>query len=126
MPVVDPTREQVQALAALPDTGPVQMINLLAFAVPDGAATYARYAEAAGPHLEAAGARVVSTGAARAVVIGEDAAPWWDAILVVEYPSIAAFLGMVMSPEYQEITKLRTAALTRAELIATVPGTFAA
>ena len=52
-------------------------------------------------------------------MIGDGERPWWDAILVVEYPSPAAFLKMVADPDYLEVHKHREAALDRAELIAT-------
>ncbi len=45
----------------------------------------------------------------------------WDAVLLVRYPSRAAFLQMVADPEYQRISHLRTAALHEAVLQATSP-----
>ncbi len=45
----------------------------------------------------------------------------WDALLLVRYPSRAAFCRMVADPEYQRITHLRTAALSEAVLQATAP-----
>jgi uncharacterized protein (DUF1330 family) len=116
---VEPSEEQLAALAALPDDQPVVMINLLAFAGAEGAASYARYASEVQPHLERAGATVRYLGAARQVVIGPGERPWWDTIIVVEYPSIASFLEMIASPEYQAVHAHREAGLERAELIAT-------
>lgn len=124
MPSVDPTPEQVAALVASQHEGPVQMINLLQFKPGGGVASYERYVAEVQPHLAAVGGRAVSFGAARQVVIGEDERPWWDAILTVEYPSVAAFLQMATSEGYQEIAHHRTDALSRAELIATAPGTL--
>ena len=49
------------------------------------------------PHLDAVGGRVIAHSATRQMVIGEQERPWWDAILTVEYPSIAAFILMVTS-----------------------------
>lgn len=121
---VDPTREQVAALTQSRHEGPVQMINLLRFEPDGGRESYQRYAEEVVPHLEAVGARLVAQSAVRQVVVGDDERPWWDAILTVEYPSVEAFLKMVTSEGYQAITDLRTNALTRAELIATAPGTL--
>ncbi|MTD44823.1 DUF1330 domain-containing protein [Conexibacter sp. W3-3-2] len=118
---VDPTGAQISALAKSTHAGPVQMINLLQFAPDGGRAGYGRYAEAVQPHLERVGARVVAMSEVELLVIGDDERPWWDAILTVEYPSIAAFLQMVGDPGYQAITHLRTTALTRAELVATAP-----
>ena len=49
----------------------------------------------------------------------------WDAVMLVKYPSRSAFLEMVSDPEYQEISKLRTAALEDAVLQPTRPWTGA-
>ena len=45
----------------------------------------------------------------------------WDAVLLVRYPHREAFSRMVADPEYQQVTSLRTEALTEAVLQATVP-----
>jgi uncharacterized protein (DUF1330 family) len=45
----------------------------------------------------------------------------WDAVLLVRYPSRDAFTRMVADPEYQEVTDLRSRALTEAVLRATMP-----
>ena len=123
---IDPTPEQVDALVQSRHEGPVQMINLLRFKPDGGQASYARYVEAVQPHLEAVGAFAVAHSATRQVVIGDEERPWWDAILTVEYPSVQAFVSMVTSEGYQAIAHHRTHALTRAELIATAPGTLEA
>lgn len=122
---IDPTHEQVAALVASPHQGPVHMINLLQFRPDGGLAGYQRYMQEVQTHLDAVGGRAVAFSATRQVVIGDEERPWWDAILTVEYPSIAAFVQMVTSEAYQAITHHRTEALTRAELIATAPGTLA-
>jgi uncharacterized protein (DUF1330 family) len=122
MPVVDPSPEQVMALTQSSLQGPVQMINLLQFRPDGGIESYQRYTVEVQPHLDAVGGRVVAHSATHQMVIGEDERPWWDAILTVEYPSVQAFLQMVVSDGYQSIAHHRTRALTRAELIATAPG----
>lgn len=116
---IRPTAEQSALLAELPGEQPVVMINLLQFKQPDGAAHYERYAREVRPHLEAVGARGLYGGTANAFVIGDGPRPWWDAILVVEYPMPAAFVQMVTSAEYAEVHVHRAAALEHAELIAT-------
>ena len=126
MTAIDPTAEQLSALAAADDDAPVVMINLLQFTGAEGVASYERYMAAVQPHLERVGARAVSAGAARQVVIGDGERPWWDAIIVVEYPSIAAFFAMIAHEGYQAIGYLRSDALRRAELIATTPGAISA
>ncbi len=46
----------------------------------------------------------------------------WDKVLMVEYPSRAAFVKMVSDPAFQDIGKDRVAALEEMVLIATTPG----
>ena len=116
---VIPTSDPRELLAGLPADEPVVMINLLQFKQPDGVEHYKLYARGVVVHLEGVGGRVLYSGSARAFVIGDGERPWWDAILVVEYPSPAAFLKMVADPDYLEVHKHREAALDRAELIAT-------
>lgn len=123
---IDPTPDQVASFVQSAHEGPVQMINLLQFKPDGGRESYGRYAEEVQVHLDAVGARIVAHSSVREVVIGEAERPWWDAILTVEYPSVAKFIEMVTSEGYQAIAGYRTDALTRAELIATAPGTLEA
>lgn len=120
MASIEPTAEQITALitAAQTDTDPVVMINLLKFA-PDGAASYERYGKEVQPHLEKVGASVLYSGTPSQVVIGAEATPWWDAIVVVQYPSRNAFIAMVTDPGYQAVGAHRTNALLDSKLIAT-------
>jgi uncharacterized protein (DUF1330 family) len=76
-----PTPEQVAALAARQADG--------------GRESYLRYTREVAPHLQRVGGTVHYAGASPGVVIGDGEKPWWDAIIVVEYPSPAAFLDMV-------------------------------
>lgn len=115
---LEPTAEQFEALAARPADEPVVMINLLQFS-DGGRDSYLRYAHEVGPHLQRVGGTVRYAGTEPAQVIGEGATPWWDAIVVVEYPSPAAFLDMVSNEEYRKSHEHRTSALQRGDLIAT-------
>jgi uncharacterized protein (DUF1330 family) len=91
----------------------VAMLNLLAFREDGGRERYSEYGAAVAPLLEKVGGRVLFAGPASPAVIGADS---WDMVALVEYPTRAAFLEMIGSPEYQEIAHLRTEALERAEL----------
>lgn len=113
------TPEQFAALAARPADGPVVMVNLLQFTKEGGLERYLQYGREVAPHLERVGARVVYGGTAPAVIIGEGGRPWWDAILIVEYPSPSAFAEMVTDAEYAKVHEHRAAALDRGDLIAT-------
>ncbi|MGE2691105.1 DUF1330 domain-containing protein [Mycolicibacterium pulveris] len=115
---LEPTAQQIEALAARPADEPVVMVNLLRFK-DGGRDSYLRYAHEVGPHLQRVGGTVRYAGAAPTQVIGEGTEPWWDAILVVEYPSPAAFLDMVTDEDYRRIHEYRSAALERGDLIAT-------
>jgi uncharacterized protein (DUF1330 family) len=64
-------------------------------------------------------------GTAPTVVIGEGEEPSWDAIIVVEYPSPAAFIDMVTNEEYLKIHQHRAVGLDRGDLIATSVWTMA-
>ncbi len=116
---LDPTTEQFAALAARPADAPVLMVNLLKFKAQGGLESYQRYGREAAPHLERVGASVRYAGTAPAFVIGAGEKPWWDAILVVEYPTPQAFIDMVTTPEYAQVHEHRAAALERGDLIAT-------
>src|SRR5262245_11541285 len=113
------TPEQFAALAARPADTPLVMVNLLKFREDGGLQSYLRYAQAAAPHLERVGATVRYGGTAPAIIIGDGELPWWDAILIVEYPSPAAFIEMVTNEEYLEAHEHRAAALDCGDLIAT-------
>ena len=63
---------------------------------------------------------MIYAGDGHTVLVAEDGQDW-DAVLLVRYPSRQAFSQMVADPDYQQVTALRTAALTEATLQATVP-----
>jgi uncharacterized protein (DUF1330 family) len=102
------------------DDGPVVMLNLIALQPDGGLERYGLYGEAVAPILERIGGRLLFSGAGGAALIGAEQE--WDLVLLVEYPSRAAFLGMIGSPEYQAIAHLRTEAITASELRPLEPG----
>ena len=126
---IGPTKEQIKALLDSDLGTPVVMLNLLKFAEradgdggdgsksSSGRESYARYGDRVRSMLEETGARVLFQGRADSVVIGGDADDW-DAVILVEYPSRAAFIEMTSSPKYQQVSKDRTAGLADSRLIA--------
>ncbi|HSS24541.1 MAG TPA: DUF1330 domain-containing protein [Mycobacterium sp.] len=116
---LEPTAEQFAALTARPEGAPVVMVNLLKFKTPGGLESYQRYGREVAPHLERVGATVRYAGTAPAFVIGDSEKPWWDAILIVEYSTPAAFIDMVTTQEYAKVHEHRAAGLERGDLIAT-------
>jgi uncharacterized protein (DUF1330 family) len=128
---VEPSAERLAAFTADADTaGAIVMINLLRYrdraayplgidAAPcPGREAYQRYVAHVAPMLAAVGGRIVWFGNVKHTVIAPDGERWDDAILV-EYPSRAAFLGMVSRPDYQQVAIHRTVALEDSRLIAT-------
>ena len=117
---VDPSGNDLKRLLEEDPGGPVVMLNLLRFAE-GGVESYVEYSR----HLRETflpryGAEVLYAGTGATVLVAEDGQSW-DAVVVVRYPDRAAFSRMVADPEYQEVTRLRTAALTEAVLQATTP-----
>ena len=96
------------------DDGPVVMLNLLALKPDGGLEKYMEYGAAVAPLLEGIGGRPLYTARGGRSLLGGDRV--WDLVLLVQYPSRAAFLGMVSSPEYEAIAHLRTEAITASEL----------
>ena len=106
---IDPTREQIEALAAGDMEAPITMINLLRFreqaGYPDdfeaepcsGEQAYGRYAEGALAAVAKVGGRPIWGADAHQVVIGPEAERW-DQAFLVHYPSRAKFLEMVADP----------------------------
>jgi uncharacterized protein (DUF1330 family) len=117
---VDPRGADLKRYLQEDPGGPVIMLNLLRFAE-GGRELYAQYAEALGTtFLRRYGGEVLYAGDGSTALVAEDGQAW-DAVLLVRYPSREAFSRMVADPEYQQVTELRTRALTEAVLQATTP-----
>jgi uncharacterized protein (DUF1330 family) len=126
MLAVYPTKAQLEALLASPETGPVVMLNLLRFkeraTSPDegvsGREAYLRYGAAMKELVEARGGRFLWQGEVGSQVIGEGAEGFHVAALV-EYPSRRAFVEIATSPEVAAIGVHRAAGLEGQWLLAT-------
>ena len=120
---IRPNKEQFIALVNAPDEGPVVMLNLLKFKdqSTDGASTggeeYKKYGDAAVEMIEARGGKVIWSGRAEQVLIG-DPTQDWDVVLLVQYPSRKDFVEMVSTPEYEQAHEHRESGLERTVLIA--------
>jgi len=124
---ITPNAEQFHDLAAATDEGPVVMLNLLKFKAradsgdaTSGEAAYRTYGDAAVAMIEERGGSVIWAGRADQVLIG-DPADDWDQVLLVQYPSRAAFLDMVSQPAYQEAHRHRESGLERTVVVACTP-----
>ena len=122
-----PDAGQLEAFVAGDAGVPIVMFNLLAYrerahyepGVPDGDVSgreaYQRYGRGIARLLLGVGARPIWLGRAETTLVGDPEA--WDEFAVVEYPSRAAFLGMVASSAYQAQLHHRDAGLSRTELV---------
>jgi uncharacterized protein (DUF1330 family) len=118
---IDPTGADLKRYLQEDPGGPVVMLNLLRFAPEGGRESYAKYAAALREsYLDKYGAEVIYAGQGSTAIVAEPGQAW-DAVLLVRYPSRAAFSRMVADPDYQQFTHFRTEALTEAVLQATVP-----
>ncbi len=119
-----PSDEQLKSFFARAGTGqdgPVVMVNLLKFreraAYPDGRdahlsgqEAYMRYGIEVAKLVSKLGGRMVFGGTVDGLMLGE-CEELWDHVALVEYPSRAAFMEMIMSPDYHAIEVHREAGL---------------
>jgi len=123
---IRPNRDQFRELLEAPDDGPVVMLNLLKFkelstgGASTGGAEYRKYGDVAVEMIEARGGKVIWTGRAEQVLIG-DPTEDWDVVLLVQYPSRRAFVEMVSAPEYEQAHEHRESGLERTVVVACSP-----
>jgi uncharacterized protein (DUF1330 family) len=118
---IHPTPEQAKSFFSGEEDGPMCMVNLLKFkdkatyadgSEPElsGRDAYLRYGAGIQACLAAVGGKARFSGMVTDLMLGE-VEELWDMVAIAEYPSRAAMLAMVQSPEYQAITKHRDAGL---------------
>lgn len=110
-----PKEINAELIASLPDTGPVVMVNLLRLR---DRAAYKRYSELTMPLIKARGGTVLWAGYGEGVAFGDAAADRWDYVVLVRYPSRAAFLDMMASPEYAAANAHREQAVDKHVILA--------
>ncbi|MBB0246480.1 DUF1330 domain-containing protein [Streptomyces alkaliphilus] len=117
---VNPRQDDLRRFVAEDPDGPVVMLNLLRFAE-GGREAYRRYSRAvAETFLPRHGGEVLYAGEGAGALVAEEGQEW-DAVLLVRYPSRAAFLAMVSDPGYRDVARWRAVALTEAVLQPTRP-----
>jgi uncharacterized protein (DUF1330 family) len=113
-----PTLEQLEKFREQVRPGPVVMLNLLKFKVPDGRERFAEYGALSGPLVARQGGEVFYFGEAGPTLSGET----WDTCVMVRFPDIEAFIGLAGDPEYQaKAPALRASALERTLWMVTYP-----
>ena len=115
-----PPRQQFEEFFSGGEEGPYVMVNLLRYKDRatyedpsidiSGREAYEIYGEAVTKLVEARGGRIVYDGVITGMIVGE-VEDQWDAVALAEYPSKAAFMEMMMSPEWAAIEEHRTAGL---------------
>lgn len=132
MPAFQPTAAQFRAFRDDLHDGPVAQVNLLKFRVraeyaPDepehgadepGSAAYARYAAEFGEIAAEVGGRPLLNAPVAHYFIGNGD---WDAVMVMHFPSRAAFIRTLNHERYAEIARHRDAGLLCQELLSTHP-----
>jgi len=111
---LNPTQEQIQNLLQSGHEGPVAMVNLLTFKDKNSYLRYAAGVEEIGGEF---GLKLLFWGDVVSTVIGEDVE--FQAIVIMEYPSLKAFMEFVSSKKYNAIIKYRIEGLESQFLIAT-------
>lgn len=133
MPSINPSRADLAAFATrMPSDTPILMLNLLRFheqalypaqaghAPCSGRQAYARYSRTALAKVREVGGEVQLMAEAHMALIAPPG-EHWDQLLLVRYPSAAAFLAMLADPDYQAATEHRSAALADSRLVGTTP-----
>lgn len=135
---LEPTQEAGRAFFMRGITGRVVMLNLLRYrgvadysATPQlapaqpisGEAAYRLYMEHTMPYLEQSGGKVLFFGKGGPFLVGP-ANERWDAALLVEQSSPAAFLAFASNTDYLAGIGHRTAALEDSRLLPLEPGTW--
>jgi len=98
----------VRGLEELDQLAPVVMLNLMRFRERslDGDGTgwdaYLRYSALTVPMIKARGGTLLWTGDAKAVALGPEHGNRWDYLALVYYPTVAAFIDMMTSQDYEQ------------------------
>ena len=119
--MVTPNQTQMNEFLEGDIDSPISMVNLLKFKekaeYEDGRDTemsgkeaYQIYAIEVQEHLKKVGAEIVFGGVVSRLMLGE-VEDLWDSVAIARYPSRKAMLEMMMSSEYQETEKHRSAGL---------------
>jgi len=95
-----PSAETLERLRRDTPDGPVVLLNLLSYREPGGREAFVRYSQITGPLIAGSGGSVLFGGRAGLVLTGSDVE--WDDVLLVSFPTIDHFLGMIESDTYTE------------------------
>jgi len=100
----------INGLKELEHQGPIVMVNLMRFREHSldghgsGWDAYLRYSALTVPMIKARGGTLLWTGSAKAVALGRQDSNQWDYVALVYYPSVAAFVDMMTSADYENLS----------------------
>lgn len=118
---IEVNKEQLQALARLPEDQELVMLNLLRYKdrVEEtgltGEASYRQYMKAASPFFEKIDAEIVFFGSPKLMLIGPADQELWDDVLLVKYRNTREFFKMTQAKGYP--SKLREQSLQDSRLV---------
>ncbi|MCE9650924.1 MAG: DUF1330 domain-containing protein [Parvibaculum sp.] len=125
---LEPSEAQLAAFARADQTQPVAMLNLLKFRDKaeytdgrdakgmSGQDAYGLYGLVAMQKIAEVGGRMFWAAPGPATFIGGENDDW-DMVVIIRYPSRAAFLEMINKPDYREAIPHRDAGLLRTALL---------
>ncbi len=99
----------IAGLQSLDEKAPVVMVNLMRFrerSLDDdgtGWEAYLRYSALTVPMIKARGGTLLWTGNAKTLALGPPDGNQWDYVALVYYPSVAAFVDMMTSADYENL-----------------------
>jgi len=100
----------IAGLHTLDQQRPVVMVNLMRFRDRsldgDGSGwdAYLRYSAVTVPMIKARGGTLLWTGEAKMVALGPETGHSWDYVALVYYPSVVAFIDMMTSADYENLS----------------------
>jgi uncharacterized protein (DUF1330 family) len=100
----------IKGLKELEHQAPVVMVNLMRFHARSldgngsGWDAYLRYSALTVPMIKARGGTLLWTGKAKTVALGPQDGSQWDYVALVYYPTVAAFVDMMTSADYENLS----------------------
>jgi uncharacterized protein (DUF1330 family) len=99
---IEPTPDDLRRLGASEDKGPFVLAQLLRFAE-GGRDTYLAYSRDASRILRDRGAQIVYAGECIEPLTASEGQTW-DALVLIRYPSRAAYVEMMSDAEFQRVS----------------------
>ncbi len=113
---IEPTAEALERFP-IGDTGrPLVLTQLLRF-TPGGRERYLEYFAKVEPLLGRIGAQLTYAGECLEEPLLAGPGQAWDAVVIVRYPTRAAYADLLRDPDYQSAVALRRAALSEAVML---------